>query len=104
MANEEYALSEPDPMAKIADAAGGAAGVPYLMVAVGGPLEWDFAAPYFGRRQIVRGAVYSYYEFQSDKLMDDKEWREALPKRRRPEWVTRFMSPDAASCPAKDPY
>ena len=42
--------------------------------AVGRPLEWDQVVPYFGRREIVKGSVYSYYEFTSPKPLNDLEW------------------------------
>ena len=59
-------------MPKIADVAGGGPyRIPFLMAAVGRPMEWDHIVPYFGRRQVTKGAVYSYYEFVSEQLMDD---------------------------------
>ncbi len=51
LANKEFALSNPDPMAKIADVAGGGPlGLPFLMAAVGRPMEWDHVVPFFGRQ------------------------------------------------------
>ena len=58
---------------KIADVAGGGE-VPYLEAAVGRPLEWDQVVPYFGRREIVKGSVYSYYEFPSSTPLTDFDW------------------------------
>ena len=105
LASEEYALSNPDPMPKIADVAGGGPfRVPFLMAAVGRPMEWDQIVPYFGRREMVKGAVYSYYEFASADLMNDKEWIESLPKRRHPDWISPFVSGSTAPCPPKNPY
>ena len=104
LANESFALSDPDPMPKIADVAGGANGVPYLQVAVGAPLEWDQIVPFFGRQEIVKGSVYSYYEFALPAPLNDAEWRARLPGAARPAWVTPFMSKEILSCPAKNPY
>ena len=105
LAAEEYGLSTPDPMPKIADAAGGGPmAVPFLMVAVGRPMEWDHIVPFFGRREIVKGAVYSYYEFPSETLLDDKEWLGKLPSQPHPDWIKPFLSKDKPSCPARDPY
>jgi hypothetical protein len=104
LANPEFALSNPDPMPKIADVAGGANGIPYLQSAVGAPLEWDQIVPYFGRQEIVKGSIYSYYELQSPVPLSDAEWRTRLAGEARPAWVTPFISNEILSCPAKDPY
>jgi hypothetical protein len=104
LANPEFALSEPEPMPKIADVAGGANGIPYLHVAVGAPLEWDQIVPYFGRREIVKGSVYSYYEFPSAEPLTDTDWRARLASQGRPAWVTPFLSNEILSCPSKEPY
>jgi hypothetical protein len=104
LASPDFALSNPDPMAKIADVAGGGGGIPYLEAAVGAPLEWDQVVPYFGRREIVKGSVYSYYEFSSPKPLTDTEWRARLADAARPAWVARFLSKAILSCPAKDPF
>lgn len=60
LANKDLALSNPDPIAKVADVAGGGA-APYFEVAVGNPLDWDQLVPFFGRREAVKGRVYSYF-------------------------------------------
>jgi len=89
LSNKDYALSNPDPVAKIADVAGGGM-TPYLMAAVGYPLEWDYIVPYYGRRQIVKGSVYSYYEFVSDKILNDEEWRENAKSQEILPWLKPF--------------
>ena len=104
LANKDLALSTPDPMPKIADIADVQGGAPYWMVAVGRPLEWDHAVPYFGRRQVVKGAAYSFYEFASDTLLNDAGWLKKLPSQPRPAWVAPFVSPDNLSCPARNPF
>jgi hypothetical protein len=103
LANPEFALSNPDPMPKIADVAGDK-GISYLHAAVGSPLEWDQVVPYFGRREIVKGSVYSYYELASPRPLSDADWRARLAGEARPTWVTPFISNEILSCPAKDPY
>ncbi len=102
LANKDLALSNPDPMAKIADVAGGPAGL--LEVAVGHPLEWDQVVPFFGRREIVKGSVYSYYEFASPQPLTDREWRKKLTSQPRPKWIQPYLSPLELSCPAKSPF
>jgi hypothetical protein len=105
LANEQYALSNPDPMPKIADVAGGGPfDIPFLMAAVGRPMEWDHIVPYYGRRQIAKGAVYSYYEFVSEQLMDDAEWLRSLPSRQHPAWISPFLSRSSPACPPRNPY
>jgi hypothetical protein len=105
LANKEFALSTPDPMAKIADVAGGGPlGLPYLMAAVGRPMEWDHVVPFYGRSQMVKGSVYSYYEFVSQRLLDDAAWRQMLGKEEHPVWVAPFLSGQALSCPSRNPF
>lgn len=105
LASKELALSNPDPMPKIADVAGGGPhGIPFLMAAVGRPMEWDHIVPYFGRRQIAKGAVYSYYEFTSDQLMNDREWLDSLPSQQHPKWISPFISRSQPTCPPRNPF
>jgi len=105
LAAKDLALSNPEPIPKIVDVAGGGPyRVPYLLAAVGRPLEWDHIVPFYGRRQIVKGAVYSYYEFASEELLDDAQWRERLPGQKRPAWIEPFLSPGVLPCPAQAPY
>jgi hypothetical protein len=122
LASADLALSTPDPIMKIADVAGGGA-VPYLEAAVGRPLEWDQVVPYFGRREIVKGSIYSYYEFPSSSPLTDPAWAgtpanpnidpenpaaKAVPGKvdvqAHPAWVSSFISRETLSCPAKPPF
>lgn len=57
LANKNQALSTPNPISKIADVSDTAGQAPYLMVAVGWPLEWDHTVPFFSRREIVKDAA-----------------------------------------------
>jgi hypothetical protein len=124
LASTDLALSTPDPMMKIADIAGGGE-TPYLEAAVGRPLEWDQVVPYFGRREIVKGSVYSYYEFPSPTPLTDLDWAgnsltpnaalanpstagKPIPGKvevqLRPAWVGSFISAETLSCPAEPPF
>ena len=124
LASADLALSTPNSIMKIADVAGGG-GVPYLEAAVGRPLEWDQVVPYFGRREIVKGSVYSYYEFPSPTPLTDLVWAgkpanpeadpvhpspadKAIPGRidaqAHPAWVSSFISRESLSCPAQPPF
>ncbi len=99
LTNKNYGLSEPEPIPKIADVAGGGKfNIPFLMSAVGKPAQWDHVVPYFGRHVLVKGAVYSYYEFVSEKLLDDKEWRGMVDTQERPAWVQPFFTEKTKSC------
>ena len=97
LSNKEYALSDPDPIAKIADVAGDGLISPYLMVAVGNTMEWNHIVPFYGRHQIVKGSIYSYFEFQSSSLLNDLEWRVKLPKQEFPLWIKPFITNQSAS-------
>ncbi len=124
LASADLALSTPNPMMKIADVAGGGE-VPYLEAAVGRPLEWDQVVPYFGRREIVKGSIYSYYEFPSSTPLTDLAWAgkvanpDADPShpqpgdkavagkvevQAHPAWVSSFISRESLSCPAEPPF
>ena len=104
LSNKNYALSTPDPMPKIVDVAGNRRFGGFRMSAVGRPLEWDHIVPYYGRHQIVKGAVYSYYEFVSQKLLNDQDWRGMVKSQPRPEWIKPFVVDRELSCMAKTQY
>jgi len=97
LANKDLALSVPDPMPKVADVASDGAGK-LLEVAVGNPLEWDQIVPYFGRREIVKGAAYSYYEFTTNSPMTDEAWRKKVDSQARPAWLQPYVSGAGGSC------
>ena len=88
---KEYGLSTPDPIGKIADVADNGLDT-YLMAAVGNPMEWNYIVPYFGRHQIVKGSIYSYYEFESQELLNDEEWRERINKQAVLPWVKPYIT------------
>jgi hypothetical protein len=91
LGNPKLALSDPQPISKIADVAD-AGPKPLLHAAVGKPLEWKLVLPHFGRRQIVRGAVYSYFEVIHDTPLSDEEWRAMEDRTPRPDWVAPFVA------------
>ncbi len=96
ISNNDQGMADPDPMAKICDVAGNA-NTSHLMVAVGNSMEWDHVVPYYGRRQIVKGSVYSYYEFKSSSLLDDKEWRSRVNKQEFLPWVQTYITKETAN-------
>lgn len=104
LANKDYALSLPDPMPKITDVSGNGLVSPYLMVAVGNTMEWDYIVPFYGRQQIVKGSVYSYYEFESGKLINDLEWREKVNGQEFLPWIKPYISERLANDMASSGY
>ncbi len=115
LSNPSYALSNPDPMMKVADVAGARGEIPEeqgvkagpaggsLEVAVGRPLEWDQIVPFYGRHEIVKGAIYSYYEFTQPEPIDDAAWRAKVDAQSRPPWIARFLSHGKLVFPATEP-
>ncbi|MBF0612611.1 MAG: DUF3160 domain-containing protein [Magnetococcales bacterium] len=100
--SKEEALSNPDPIMKIADVAGSQQ-QGWLHVAVGRPMEWDQIVPSFGRREIVKGSVYAYHEFLREQPMTDEEWRKNVDQTSNPDWIKPYMSQSPLSCPPKQP-
>ncbi|MDP4290966.1 MAG: DUF3160 domain-containing protein [Bacteroidota bacterium] len=103
LSNKDYALSNPDPIAKITDIAGGGF-IPYLMSAVGKSMEWNHIVPYFGRHQIVKGSIYSYYEFVSKQLSNDKEWQKKVTKQEFLPWIKPYITDQKAEGLAETHY
>jgi hypothetical protein len=91
LGNDQFALSIPDPMMKVADVFGGEKGL--LEAAVARPMEWDQIVPFFGRRQIVIGAVYGYNEFISHSPYSNEDWRKAVDTVPPASWVRPFVAP-----------
>lgn len=87
-----YGLPVTEPMAKTADVFGTYEWGGILHTAIGNPLEWEIIVPHYGQRQMVKGAVYSFYDFVKPHPISDKEWREILPEQALPEWIKPFVS------------
>jgi hypothetical protein len=98
--NPDNGLSEPDPMGKIADVSQvewastpATQGVhSYFMVAVGNPMEWNYIVPYYGRYQLVKGSIYSYYEFESTEVLNDEEWRQKINTQELLPWIKPYVT------------
>lgn len=104
LSNKDYALSNPDPMPKIADVFGDGIISPFLMAAVGNSIEWNHIVPFYGRHQIVKGAVYSYYEFESGQILNDEEWRKKVNNQEFLFWLKPFITKQTANEMAKTGY
>ena len=99
LSKDGNALANPDPIAKIADVSSSENG--YLMVAVGNPLEFDYIVPYYGRHQITKGSIYSYYEFVSPQLKTDQEWDKEQHNHLLPSYIQPFCTDRITSYPAR---
>lgn len=95
ISNNFLGLADPEPIAKICDVAGGK-GTPYLLVGVGNSIEWDHVVPFYGRKQIVKGSIYSYYEFSSSSILNDQEWRKQVDKKEFLPWIKPFITTEKA--------
>ena len=75
-----------------------------LEAAVGRPLEWDQIVPFFGRREITEGAVYSYYEFKSPTPLSDEEWRAMVDDAPRVPWLRPYLANRMNKCEDRSPF
>ena len=83
--NDGRPLANPEPIRKIVDVQKDNLHGVRLYEALGHAAELDVVVPYFGRRQIAKGAIYSYYEFVSGNNLDSGKWR--AMKQPRPVWI-----------------
>ncbi len=103
LAEKDLAISIPEPLPRIADVFGDLnSGL--LEVAAGAPFEWRQIVPYFGRREITTGSVYSYYEFTSSSLYDNERWRKEVGARPPMSWIQPFVVPADSLCRAVVPH
>ncbi|HOO57541.1 MAG TPA: DUF3160 domain-containing protein [bacterium] len=105
LANEDLGLSNPDPVQKIVDIAGGGIlQTPYLHAAVGNPAEWDLIVPHFGKKQIVKGVVYTFNQFVEKEILNDQDWRNIVNEKAPISWTLPYYSEKRLPCPAKQPF
>jgi hypothetical protein len=79
-------LANPEPIRKIVDVQKD--GMVRLYEALGHAGELDVLVPYFGRRQVAKGSVYTYYEFVSQGNLNSEKWRSM--KQPRPVWISDY--------------
>lgn len=78
----------------IATALQGDGSMSYLSVAIGNPSEIYVLVPIGDKIYLTRGAVYDFYEFESDKRYNDDEWRDEYKSGgapERPAWTESFI-------------
>lgn len=89
MGSKDDALSNPDSIIKIVDVQNSPFGE-ILYEAIGQVNEINVIVPYFGRRQIVKGPVYSYYEFRSSEVWNNEKWRQKYQTYEPPIWIREY--------------
>jgi hypothetical protein len=94
-AHNDYGLANPEPMSKIADVQDSQGS--RLYEAVGLPQEWDQVVPYYGRHELVKGAVYSFNEFVDGKVLSDEDWRKQELTTPRPVWMSPYEVKDVVT-------
>ncbi|WP_411678401.1 DUF3160 domain-containing protein [Caproicibacter sp.] len=80
----------------------------YLEAGVGPAHAIYVVVPIGGKLYLTRGAVFSYYEFESDKRLTDEQWQKMLKENKapaQPSWTRSFISGGKGKIPEpQDPY
>jgi len=80
----------------------------YLEAGVGPAHEIYVVVPINGKLYLTRGAVFSYYEFESGSRLTDEVWQKMLKNGKapaQPAWTNSFLSGGKGAIPEpKDPY
>lgn len=80
----------------------------YLEAGVGPAHEIYVVVPINGKLYLTRGAVFSYYEFESGSRLTDEEWQKMLKGGKapaQPAWTNSFLSGGKGAIPEpKQPY
>lgn len=66
----------------------------FMEAGVGPAHEIYVVVPIGGKLYLTRGAVFSYYEFESDKRLTDEEWQKMLKENKAPKqpyWTETFI-------------
>jgi Tol biopolymer transport system component len=81
----DHAIRNPDPINKIVDVQHDNVSGTRLYEALGYADEVNAVVPFFGKRQIVKGPVYSYYELVSNDELSSDKWIKM--KEPHPIWI-----------------
>lgn len=80
----------------------------YLEAGVGPAHEIYAVVPISGKLYLTRGAVFSYYEFESGSRLTDEKWQKMLKDNKapaQPSWTRSFISGGKGKIPEpKNPY
>jgi Tol biopolymer transport system component len=94
--SKDQAVRNPEPIRKIVDLQKSADGVTRLYAALGFVNEVNVAVPFYGRRTIVKGPVYSYHEFTSEEALNSEKWRNS-GKQAPPPWLRDYFEGNSNS-------
>ncbi|RPI76518.1 MAG: DUF3160 domain-containing protein [Desulfobacteraceae bacterium] len=86
--SNQNSLANPEPVRKVVDVQAAPDGT-RLYEALGFANEINVVVPYYGKRQIVKGPVYSYYEFRSTEQWTNEKWRQQK-EYRLPVWIAPY--------------
>lgn len=87
--DDDQAIRNPEPIRKIVDIQKAPDGATRLFAALGFVNEVNVAVPFYGRRAIVKGPVYSYHEFTSGEALNSEKWRKT-GKQEPPVWIRNY--------------
>jgi hypothetical protein len=87
--SDQFSLAQPDPIRKVVDIQAASSGNIRLYEALGFANEINVIVPFFGKREIVKGPVYSYHEFCSGEQWTNEKWRQQK-EYRLPSWIFPF--------------
>lgn len=94
--DDDQAIRNPEPIRKIVDIQKAPDGATRLYAALGFVNEVNVVVPFYGRRAIVKGPVYSYHEFTSKEALNSEKWRKT-GKQEPPVWIRNYYEGKSAS-------
>jgi uncharacterized protein DUF3160/WD40 repeat protein len=94
--SSDQAVRNPEPIRKIVDLQRSSDGDTRLYAALGFVNEVNVAVPFYGRRAIVKGPVYSYHEFKSKEALNSEKWRKE-GKQAPPLWLRDYFEGKSSS-------
>jgi len=94
--DDDQTIRNPEPIRKIVDIQKSPDGATRLYAALGFVNEVNVVVPFYGRRAIVKGPVYSYHEFTSGEALNSEKWRKA-GKQEPPVWIRNYYEGKSTS-------
>ncbi len=94
--DDDQTIRNPEPIRKIVDIQKAPDGNTRLYAALGFVNELNVAVPFYGRRAIVKGPVYSYHEFTSGEALNSEKWRK-MGKQEPPVWIRNYFEGKSSS-------
>lgn len=94
--DDDQTIRNPEPIRKIVDIQKAPDGSTRLYAALGFVDELNVAVPFYGRRAIVKGPVYSYREFTSQEALNSEKWRK-MGRQEPPLWIRNYYGGKSSS-------